>query len=206
MIRDPILDELQETRERLLAEAGGTLEGLVAKLQREERCSGREFYTKSRAHDQDETTGSNRAVTTSSPRPPARWPRYARGETAPASAARGVCRKPFSRSGAIFCRQNFTVSTKFSPILEIRAGRHLVEAVPLEVAVELHGGCVLRAAWPRSTSCSAARFWASARKNVLAMQPSRSPTRSTAARRAAGPRRQRTRNRATTDSCCRTTT
>lgn len=43
MARNPILDELRETRERLLAEAGGTLEGLVAQLQRDEHQSGRGF-------------------------------------------------------------------------------------------------------------------------------------------------------------------
>ena len=63
MTRNPILDELHKTRERLLAEAGGTLEGLVAKLQREERCSGREFYhPKSRAHDQNETVCSKQSL------------------------------------------------------------------------------------------------------------------------------------------------
>ncbi len=43
MSKNPILDELHETRERLLTEAGGTLEGLVAKLQGDERKSDREF-------------------------------------------------------------------------------------------------------------------------------------------------------------------
>jgi hypothetical protein len=43
MTKNPILDELRQTRERLLAEAGGTLEALVAQLQRDERQSGREF-------------------------------------------------------------------------------------------------------------------------------------------------------------------
>ena len=43
MTKNPILDELRETRERLLAEAGGTLDGLVAQLQRDERESDREF-------------------------------------------------------------------------------------------------------------------------------------------------------------------
>jgi hypothetical protein len=43
MTKNPILDELRQTRERLLAEAGGTLEGLVAQLQRDERRCGREF-------------------------------------------------------------------------------------------------------------------------------------------------------------------
>jgi hypothetical protein len=41
MTKNPILDELRETRERLLAEAGGTLEGLVARLQIDERESSR---------------------------------------------------------------------------------------------------------------------------------------------------------------------
>ncbi len=57
MTTNPILDELHKTRERLLAEAGGTLEGLVAKLQREEQYSGRKFYDpKLRAHGESETT------------------------------------------------------------------------------------------------------------------------------------------------------
>lgn len=43
MSKNPILDELRQTRERLLAEAGGTLDGLVAQLQRDERRSDREF-------------------------------------------------------------------------------------------------------------------------------------------------------------------
>jgi hypothetical protein len=44
MTKNPILDELRETRERLLAEAGGTLDGLVDQLQRDERRSDREFF------------------------------------------------------------------------------------------------------------------------------------------------------------------
>ena len=36
-----ILDELHTIREQLLAESGGTLEGLVARLQKEQRESGR---------------------------------------------------------------------------------------------------------------------------------------------------------------------
>ncbi len=43
MTKNPVLEELRETRERLLADAGGTLDGLVARLQRDERESGREF-------------------------------------------------------------------------------------------------------------------------------------------------------------------
>ena len=45
MTNNPILEELRETRERLHAEAGGTLEGLVARLQRDELHSGREFIS-----------------------------------------------------------------------------------------------------------------------------------------------------------------
>ena len=37
----PILDELHSIREQLLAESGGTLAGLVARLQREQKESGR---------------------------------------------------------------------------------------------------------------------------------------------------------------------
>lgn len=36
-----ILDELHSIREQLLAESGGTLEGLVARLQKEQKESGR---------------------------------------------------------------------------------------------------------------------------------------------------------------------
>jgi hypothetical protein len=40
MTHDPILSELRRTREELLASAGGTLAGLVAQLQQDERQSG----------------------------------------------------------------------------------------------------------------------------------------------------------------------
>jgi hypothetical protein len=43
MTRNRVLDDPRETRKRLLAEAGGTLDGLVAQLQRDERRSDREF-------------------------------------------------------------------------------------------------------------------------------------------------------------------
>jgi hypothetical protein len=43
MAKNPILDELREIREKLLVEAGNTLAGLVEQLQRDERCSDREF-------------------------------------------------------------------------------------------------------------------------------------------------------------------
>ena len=41
MTIDTILDELHETRRRMLADAGGTLEGLAAGLQKRQRESGR---------------------------------------------------------------------------------------------------------------------------------------------------------------------
>jgi len=41
MTKNPILDEIHETREKLLAESGGTLAGLVNRLQAEEKASGR---------------------------------------------------------------------------------------------------------------------------------------------------------------------
>ncbi len=43
MTTNPILDELHETRRRLLDEAGGTLEGLVAGLRKRQRESGRQI-------------------------------------------------------------------------------------------------------------------------------------------------------------------
>ncbi|MEX0716915.1 MAG: hypothetical protein WD066_10020 [Planctomycetaceae bacterium] len=41
MTKNPILDELHAVRERLLAEAGGTLDALVDRLQSEEQDSDR---------------------------------------------------------------------------------------------------------------------------------------------------------------------
>ncbi len=41
MTDQPILDELHLIRERLLAESGGTLAGLVARLRKEQQESGR---------------------------------------------------------------------------------------------------------------------------------------------------------------------
>jgi hypothetical protein len=49
MTKNPILDGLRETREQLLAESGGTLEGLVDRLQAEERASGRTIRETRRA-------------------------------------------------------------------------------------------------------------------------------------------------------------
>ena len=41
---NPILDDLHATRERLLAESGGTLAGLVSRLQKEQSESGRKIW------------------------------------------------------------------------------------------------------------------------------------------------------------------
>jgi hypothetical protein len=41
MTKNPILDELHATRRKLLDESGGTLAGLVARLQAEQEASGR---------------------------------------------------------------------------------------------------------------------------------------------------------------------
>lgn len=41
MTDQPILDELHSIRERLLAESGGTLAGLVARLRKDQQESGR---------------------------------------------------------------------------------------------------------------------------------------------------------------------
>jgi hypothetical protein len=67
MTKNPILDELRDTRERLLAEAGGTLEGLVARLQIDERQSSREFVPpkgrESRRARQPDVIGSQSRTT-----------------------------------------------------------------------------------------------------------------------------------------------
>ncbi|MGZ0165759.1 MAG: hypothetical protein ACKVII_17690 [Planctomycetales bacterium] len=41
MTKNPILDDLHATRRKLLEEAGGTLAGLVARLQANQKASGR---------------------------------------------------------------------------------------------------------------------------------------------------------------------
>jgi len=46
--RHPILDELHAVRERLLAESGGTLSGLVARLQAEQESSEHPIQTTGR--------------------------------------------------------------------------------------------------------------------------------------------------------------
>ena len=46
MTKNPILDELHSVRERLLDDAGGTLDALVDRLQAEERRSDRARYNR----------------------------------------------------------------------------------------------------------------------------------------------------------------
>lgn len=48
--KQPILDEIHKVREQMLADAGGTLAGLIAKMQAEQAKSGRKIY-KSRKAD-----------------------------------------------------------------------------------------------------------------------------------------------------------
>jgi hypothetical protein len=55
MTKNPILDELRKTREKLLADAGGTMAGLVARLQEDERASGREFVEPQKPHGESRT-------------------------------------------------------------------------------------------------------------------------------------------------------
>lgn len=51
MTKNPILDELHAVREKLLNDAGGTLDALVDRLQAEERQSDRPRYTTRRTKD-----------------------------------------------------------------------------------------------------------------------------------------------------------
>lgn len=56
--KQPILDELHAVREQLLAESGGTLSGLVARLQAEQESSGRTVL-KARHSKRDEQNGAS---------------------------------------------------------------------------------------------------------------------------------------------------
>ena len=51
MTKNPILEELHAVREKLLADAGGTLDALVAQLQAEEKKSRRPRYKTLRTMD-----------------------------------------------------------------------------------------------------------------------------------------------------------
>ena len=56
-MNDSVLEELHAIRERLLAEAGGTLAGLVARLQKEQSESGRQLWQPRRTSDSTEVDG-----------------------------------------------------------------------------------------------------------------------------------------------------
>lgn len=43
-MNDPILEDLHATRERMLAESGGTLDGLVSRLQKKQSASERPIW------------------------------------------------------------------------------------------------------------------------------------------------------------------
>jgi hypothetical protein len=69
--KQPILDELHAVREQLLAESGGTLAGLVARLQAEQEASGRTIRKTRRTSpgtDATKSGSSSAAVIQSSPR------------------------------------------------------------------------------------------------------------------------------------------
>lgn len=67
MTTDTILDELHETRRRMLAVAGGTLEGLAAGLQKRQRESGRTILKTRRTKDCTEVAESTVVDGESSP-------------------------------------------------------------------------------------------------------------------------------------------
>lgn len=67
MTTDTILDELHETRRRLLEAAGGTLEGLAAGLQKRQRESGRMILKTRRTKDCTEVADNEDADGESSP-------------------------------------------------------------------------------------------------------------------------------------------
>ena len=52
MTKNPILDKLHATRERLLAESGGTVSGLLDRLRADQAASKRPIY-KPANHDRD---------------------------------------------------------------------------------------------------------------------------------------------------------
>ena len=67
MTKNPILDELHAVRERLLADAGGTLEGLVAQIQVDQQNSGRTIRKSRRTKDCTEVADGAVSDGTSTP-------------------------------------------------------------------------------------------------------------------------------------------
>jgi hypothetical protein len=70
MTKSPILDELHAVREKLLNDAGGTLDALVDRLQAEEQQSHRPRYTARRT--EDSTGAADNAVPDGTSSPAAR--------------------------------------------------------------------------------------------------------------------------------------
>lgn len=70
MTKNPILDELRATRRKLLEESGGTLAGLVARLQANQARSGRTILpTKSQKKRTNEAESDELPVQHQSPPP-----------------------------------------------------------------------------------------------------------------------------------------
>lgn len=63
MTKNPILDELHTVREGLLADAGGTLDALVDRLQAEEKRSDRPRYKTPRTDRCTEVANSGELAT-----------------------------------------------------------------------------------------------------------------------------------------------
>jgi len=58
MTTDPIIDELHAVRERMLADAGGTLAALAAKIEADQAKSGRVFRKAAENHAMQVRTGN----------------------------------------------------------------------------------------------------------------------------------------------------
>jgi hypothetical protein len=70
MTKNPILDELHAVREQLLAEAGGTLDALVDRLQAEEQHSDRPRFKPRRTNRCTGAAKSGELPVESQPSPP----------------------------------------------------------------------------------------------------------------------------------------
>ena len=70
MSKNPILDELHAVRERLLADAGGTLDALVDRLQAEEQQSDRPRFKSRRTRQNTETAKPGKCEAESHSSPP----------------------------------------------------------------------------------------------------------------------------------------
>ncbi len=70
MTKNPILDELRKVREQLLADAGGTLDGLVDRLQSTEKQSDRPRFRPRRTNGCTGATKSSVLAADHQPSPP----------------------------------------------------------------------------------------------------------------------------------------